>query len=57
MNSMEHTMKLYAENFKDTYEDVESVVQDTYSGYYTEEETKESGCVVFTVKVLQKIKK
>lgn len=49
--------KYFNEDFKDTYEDVESVVQDTYSGYYTEKETKESGCVVFTIKVLQKIKK
>lgn len=49
--------KYFNEDFKDTYEDVESVVQDTYSGYYTEEETKKSGCVVFTIKVLQKIKK
>lgn len=49
--------KYFNEDFKDTYKDVESVVQDTYSGYYTEEETKKSGCVVFTIKVLQKIKK
>ena len=49
--------KYFNEDFKDTYENVESVVQDTYSGYYTEEETKKSGCVVFTIKVLQKIKK
>ena len=49
--------KYFDEDFKDTYQDDEAVVQDTYNGYYTEEETKENGCVVFTIKVLQKIKK
>ena len=43
--------KYYDEDFKDRYENVEAVVRDTYSGgYYTEEESNENGCVVFTIK-------
>lgn len=43
--------KYYGEDFKDRYESVDSVVQDTYDGgYYTKEETEEKGCVVFTIK-------
>jgi len=49
--------KYFDEDFKERYKDVEEVVQDTYNGYYTEEETKKNGCVVFTIKVLQKKKK
>lgn len=32
--------KYFDEDFKERYRDVEEVVQDTYNGYYTEEETK-----------------
>lgn len=42
--------KYYDEDFKDRYENVEAVVQDTYNGYYSEEETKRNGCVVFSIK-------
>ena len=49
--------KYFEEDFKHDYKDLEELVQDTYSGYYTEEETRKYGCVVFTIKVLQKIKK
>ncbi len=43
--------KYYDEDFKDRYDNVDAVVKDTYDGgYYTEEETKENGCIVFTIK-------
>lgn len=43
--------KYFEEDFKDDYENVESVVQDTYDGgYYTKEESDKYGCVVFTIK-------
>ncbi len=43
--------KYYDEDFKDRYDNVEAVVKDTYEGgYYTEEESKEYGCVIFTIK-------
>ncbi len=40
--------KYYDQDFKDRYASIEDVIKDTYDGYYTEEETKENGCVVFT---------
>ena len=43
--------KYYDEDFKDRYDSVEAVVQDTYDGgYYTKEESEKNGCVVFTIK-------
>ena len=43
--------KYYDEDFKDRYESVEAVVQDTYDGgYYTKEESEENGCVIFSIK-------
>lgn len=43
--------KYYDEDFKDRYDSVDDVVQDTYDGgYYTEEESSKNGCVVFTIK-------
>lgn len=43
--------KYYDEDFKDRYDSVDAVVQDTYDGgYYSEEESKENGCIVFTIK-------
>lgn len=43
--------KYYDEDFKDRYESVEAVVQDTYEGgYYTKEESEENGCVIFSIK-------
>lgn len=43
--------KYYEEDFKDKYDSVDAVVQDTYDGgYYTREESEENGCVVFTIK-------
>ena len=43
--------KYYEEDFKDKYESIEAVVQDTYEGgYYTMEESEENGCVIFTIK-------
>lgn len=43
--------KYYNEDFKDRYNSVEDVVKDTYDGgYYTEEESKKNGCVIFTIK-------
>ncbi len=43
--------KYYEEDFKDKYESIEAVVQDTYEGgYYTIEESEENGCVIFTIK-------
>ena len=43
--------KYFEEDFKDRYENVEAVVQDTYQGgYYTEEESEKNGCIVFTIK-------
>lgn len=42
--------KYFNEDFKDRYNSVEDVVKDTYDGgYYTEEESKENGCVIFTI--------
>lgn len=41
----------FEDDFKDKYSDVEAVVLDTYQGgYYTEEESEQYGCVVFTIK-------
>lgn len=43
--------KYYDEDFKDRYESVDSVVQDTYDGgYYTKEESEQNGCVIFSIK-------
>lgn len=43
--------KYFEQDFKDRYKDVDEVVQDTFSGgYYTEEESSEYKCVVFTIK-------
>ncbi len=42
--------KYYEEDFKDRYNSVEEVVQDTYDGgYYTKEESNKYGCVIFTI--------
>lgn len=41
----------FDEDFKDSYESVEAVVEDTYSGgYYTKEESDEFGCIVIEFK-------
>ena len=41
----------FDEDFKDTYESVDAVVEDTYSGgYYTKEESESLGCVVIDFK-------
>lgn len=43
--------KYYDEDFKDRYESIDSVVQDTYDGgYYTKEELEQNGCVIFSIK-------
>ena len=43
--------KYYEEDFKDRYDSVAAVVQDSYDGgYYTKEESEENGCVIFTIK-------
>ena len=43
--------KYFEEDFKDKYDRVEDVVEDTYrGGYYTKEESDKYGCVVFTIK-------
>lgn len=43
--------KYYDEDFKNRYDSVDAVVQDTYDGgYYTKEESEQTGCVVFTIK-------
>lgn len=42
--------KYFNEDFKEKYKNVDEVVKDTYNGgYYTKEETKKNGCVVFTI--------
>lgn len=42
--------KYYDEDFKDRYDTIEAVVQDTYDGgYYTKEESEENGCVIFSI--------
>lgn len=44
--------KYYDEDFKNQYDSVEAVVQDTYDGgYYTKEESEKNGCVVFSIKM------
>ncbi len=44
-------LKYFDEDFKDEYDCVEAVVEDTYnSGYYTKEESEKNGCVVFSIK-------
>ena len=44
-------LKYFAEDFKDEYDSVAAVVEDTYNGgYYTEEESEKNGCVVFSIK-------
>lgn len=43
--------KYYDEDFKNRYDSVDAVVQDTYGGgYYTKEESEENGIVVFSIK-------
>ena len=43
--------KYYNEDFKDRYESVEAVVQDTYDGgHYTKEESNKYDCVIFSIK-------
>ena len=43
--------KYYDEDFKDLYDSVEAVVQDTYDGgYYTKEESDKYGSIVFKIK-------
>ena len=50
-------LKYYDEDFKDSYDSVEDVVQDTYDGgYYTKEESNKYGVVVFTIKKHEIIK-
>lgn len=41
--------KYFNEDFKDTYPNIEAVVEDTYNGYYTEEETNKHGCCCITL--------
>lgn len=44
-------LKYFDEDFKDEYDSVAAVVEDTYNGgYYTEEESEKNGCVVFSIK-------
>lgn len=43
--------RYYEEDFKDRYESVDDVVEDTYSGgYYTKEETEKNQCVIFSIR-------
>lgn len=43
--------KYYEEDFKDRYDSIDAVLQDTYDGgYYSKEESEENGCVIFTIK-------
>lgn len=43
--------KYYEEDFKDRYDNIDAVVQDTYDGgYYSKEESEAKGCVIFTIK-------
>ena len=43
--------KYYEEDFKNRYDSIDAVVQDTYDGgYYSKEESEENGCVIFTIK-------
>ena len=43
--------KYYDEDFKDLYDSVEAVIQDTYDGgYYTKEESDKYGVALFTIK-------
>lgn len=43
--------KYYDEDFKDRYDSIDDVVQDTYDGgYYSKEESDANGCVVFSIK-------
>lgn len=42
--------KYFEEDFKDNYESVQAVVEDTYNGgYYTKEESEKYGVIVFTI--------
>ncbi len=40
--------KYFEEDFKEFYDSIETVVNDTYNGYYTKEESDKYGCVIFT---------
>lgn len=43
--------KYYEEDFKERYDSIDAVVQDTYDGcYYSKEESEKNGCVIFTIK-------
>lgn len=47
--------KYFDEDFKNIYDSVEEVVEDTYSGgYYTEEETDKYGCCCLTLAKVRK---
>lgn len=49
--------KYFYEDFKDEYENIEAVVEDTYNGgYYSKEESEKYGVVVFTIEKCNKIK-
>lgn len=49
--------KYYNEDFKDSYDSVDDVVQDTYDGgYYMKEESDKYGAIVFTIKKHELIK-
>lgn len=42
--------KYFNEDFKNIYDSIDAVVQDTYNGgYYTKEESEKYGCVIFTI--------
>ena len=44
-------VETYDEDFKDRYDNIDAVVQDTYDGgYYSKEESEENGCIIFTIK-------
>ena len=48
--------KYFDEDFKGRYATIQDVVDDTYNGYYTEEETKENGCCCITLAKVRKVR-
>lgn len=48
--------KYFEEDFKDRYASVEAVVEDTYNGYYTKEESDKYGCCAITLSRIRKVR-
>ena len=46
--------KYFDDDFKERYESVQAVVDDTYNGYYTKEDSERYGCCCITISRVRK---